>query len=113
MTVATAEARQRAQARCAHLPGPKQAAFLLAFNAGLKAEWAGQDTARFVRALIAAGKAASVAGFLEGVAAARFVPPLEPGHSVSWKCGCRDCRTVINERQRRWYHQRKQRAGAS
>jgi hypothetical protein len=97
-----------AKSHSAHLAGNKQRLYLMAVHAGMKAHRAGDDTSRYVRSLIDGGKAASVAGFLEGVAAARLTL-----HPASRRCSCAKCLTILSEREQLRVALCKQQAGAT
>lgn len=82
---------ERAEARAAQSSDPTL--FLNAFHAGAQAT-ASEDTDGYVRALIQQGDHAAVAGYLEGLASRRQLPP---GVHTSL-CGCVPCQVRRNER---------------
>ncbi|MBI0296759.1 hypothetical protein JBE04_20420 [Streptomyces sp. PRKS01-29] len=67
--------------------------FLAAFHLGAQAT-ASEDTDGYVRALIGQGDHAAAAGYLEGLASRRQLPP---GVHTSL-CGCVPCRVRRDER---------------
>lgn len=87
-------ARRRAAEHCAHMDPVDRELFLLGFDAGLKAEKAGEDTAQVLRGLLFADDTASAAGFLEGIAASR---PQRTTSRCRVSCTHRFCRHVRRE----------------